>query len=630
MNQRPILIYDGDCGFCKFWIKRWRSLTGDKIEYAAYQEVGGQFPQISKKRFEESIQLVQPDGTVYSGARAVFQSLAVNPSYAWLFWLYQKLPLFRWASEGFYEFVAKNRIFFSKLTKLFLGKSPKPPTYFLTRRIFFVWLGLTYLMAFASLGSQMAGLYGVHGILPVSSYLESAQKILGSESFRLLPTLFWLNSSDLFLKCLCWSGAVLSLGLVFGVLSFPITIILWFFYLSLVTVGQDFLSFQWDVLLLETGFLSIFLAPLSWRLKANRSSPPSFVFILLMRWLLFRLMFSSGIVKLLSGDPTWRNWTALTYHYETQPLPTWIGWYVHHLPFQFHQFSTGILFSVELLVPFLFFLPRRPRIFAAAAVTILQVLIALTGNYCFFNFLTVGLCLWLIDDQTWPFRHPERSARWSSGGRPLGYLAPSGRLGEGSRDGEPIVATWRQLGISRKNVFSSLGKRIQGFVALILIVLSLGLSPLLHKMLRPFHLVNGYGLFAVMTTERPEIIVEGSDDGIHWLVYEFRYKPDDLRKKPAFAAPHQPRLDWQMWFAALSDYRLNPWFFKFCERLLEGSPDVLALLKKNPFGNHPPKYLRATIFNYHFSSLEAKRLEKVWWVREKKGLYCPVLSKSSV
>ncbi len=605
-----VLIYDGDCGFCKFWIERWRRLTDASIEYFSYQEAGDRFPQISKEEFQKSVQLIQSDGTVLSGAHAVFQALATNRSYAWLLKLHQKFPVFRFLSERFYELVARNGIVFSRLTHFFWGNSPEPPTYFLTRRIFFIWLGITYLMAFASLGFQITGLLGTHGILPVSTYLASAQKILGAKSYHLLPTLVWLNSSDLFLKCLCWGGVILSVGLIFGIAPFPITIMLWLFYLSVVNVGQDFLSFQWDVLLLEAGFLAIFLAPLTLKWKSNRSSPPSFVFIWLMRWLLFRLMFSSGMVKLLSGDAAWRNWTALTYHYETQPLPTWVGWYLHHLPIQFHKFSAGVLFFVELLVPFLFFLPRRLRIFAAIAVTGLQVLIGLTGNYCFFNFLTIGLCLWLIDDQAWPAKFCD-------------FIRHCEAVNQAKPKQSQNVDCFVGLRPPRNDGKMIYGILFRGFFASVLIALSFGFF---HQMLQPFHLVNHYGLFAVMTTERPEIIVEGSDDGMNWLTYEFRYKPDDLKKKPAFVEPHQPRLDWQMWFAALSDFRLNPWFLRFCKRLLEGSPEVTALLKHNPFSNHPPKYIRATVYDYHFSSLNAKRREGVWWTREKKDLYCPVLS----
>ncbi len=479
------------------------------------------------------------------------------------------------------------------------GRSAEPSTYFLAQRIFLAWLGVTYLMAFASLGVQVTALYGVRGILPISDYLQTAEKVLGPKSYSLFPSFLWLNSSDFVLQLLCWGGALLSLALIFGIAVFPASILLWLFYLSFVTVGQEFLSFQWDMLLLETGFLAIFIAPLHLRFKSSLASGPPFIFVLLMRWLLFRLMFSSGFVKLASGDLTWRNWTALTFHYETQPLPTWIGWYIHQLPAVFHKFSAGVLFFVELLVPFLIFLRRRARLFAAAAITGLQILIALTGNYCFFNFLTIGLCLWLIDDPSWGIVIPTRFLTLSSlqGGRKV---------------------------VCHSELRNDIVKIFFGFFALFIFSMSFIRIPGLSG----FHLVSRYGLFAVMTIERPEIMVEGSNDGVEWLAYEFRYKPGDPKKKPAFAEPHQPRLDWQMWFAALGDYRSNRWLLKFCERLLEGSPEVLALLESNPFKGHPPKYIRAVVYDYRFSSLSQKRRDGVWWVRERKGLYCPVLQQT--
>ncbi len=593
MSNRPILIYDGDCSFCKFWVERWKHVTGSAIDYAPYQEVSVQYPQIPKENFEKSIQLILPGGEVFAGAHAAFRSLAFNSNYAWPLVFYERFSPFQFLSELFYGFVAQNRVLFSHLTKLFIGRSTEPSTYFISQRIFLAWLGLTYFFAFVSLGIQVKGLYGVRGILSVSEYLKAAEMVLGPRSLHLLPSLLWLNSSDFFLQFLCWAGAILSIGLILGIAVFPISVFLWFAYLSFVATGQDFMSFQWDVLLLEAGFLSIFVAPLKLKFKTGQGRGPSFAFVFLMRWLLFRLMFSSGLVKFASGDTAWRNWTALLFHYETQPLPTWIGWYVHQLPARFHQFSVGVMFFVELFVPFLIFFPRRARLFSVFAITSFQILIGATGNYCFFNFLTIGLCLWLIDDQSWP---------------------------------SALRAKLQQVSTPNvHNPFIGLETTLRGCAAVLIFLLSfVQISPL-----APFHLVNHYGLFAVMTTQRPEIIVEGSSDGVTWLPYEFRYKPGDLKSKPAFIEPGQPRLDWQMWFAALSDYRRNKWFLRFCRRLLEGSPEVSALLKTNPFANSPPQFIRAVVYQYHFTNLSQKRQTGTWWTRERTGLYCPVLESSS-
>jgi uncharacterized membrane protein YphA (DoxX/SURF4 family) len=364
---------------------------------------------------------------------------------------------------------------------------------------------------------------------------------------------------------------------------------------------------------LETGFLAIFFAPLQFfPRRASQEAPPSRIVLWLLRWLLFRLMLESGCVKLLSGDTTWHSLTALNFHYETQPLPTWIGWYVHQLPAALQKFSCAAMFAIELAVPFLIFLPRKPRQFAFLAFVLLQVIILLTGNYCFFNLLAMALCLTLLDDaaiqsllqKVWrgvsPNSHPpppERRLRhW-----PMAVTVPIAAL----------------VGCAcYTHFFGFIGVRMPGPEPVVAV----------YRWLQPFRTFSSYGLFAVMTTSRPEIIVEGSNDGVKWDAYEFKYKPGDLNRRPAFVAPHQPRLDWQMWFAALGDVHQNPWFVNFCVRLLQGSPQVLALLDKNPFPNVPPRYIRAVVCDYHFTDLATRRATGEWWRREWKGIYLPPIS----
>ena len=455
----------------------------------------------------------------------------------------------------------------------------------LTSRVFLKGLGCIYLAAFASLWTQILGLVGQRGILPAAEFLQLAKQQLGPAAYRLVPTLCWFNVSDSFLQFLCWGGVILSLLLIFGVAPVVVLNLLWVFYLSLADVSQEFLNFQWDALLLEVGFLAIFLAR------------PSRIAVWLLRWLLFRLMFSSGAVKLLSGDPTWRNLTALTFHYETQPLPTWIGWAMHQLPAWFQRISCGVMFAMELAVPFSIFGPRRIRAIGCVLLVAFQVLILATGNYCFFNWLTLLLCLLLIDDA----------------GKQNGQAAPS-------RGRWPV---WAVGPVATVVILASV-VQMTGTLRLPM----QWPRPVVQMMdlLMPLRSVNGYGLFAVMTTSRPEIIIEGSEDGTNWLPYEFKYKPGDLKRRPDFVAPHQPRLDWQMWFASLSDYQNNPWFINLCVRLLQGSPEVLALLKKNPFPQKPPRYIRASVYDYHFTDLHTLRAEGTWWRRMQKGLYCPILS----
>ena len=478
----------------------------------------------------------------------------------------------------------------------------KPPDLVWVRCFFLRALALIYLAAFWSLHTQAIGLAGRNGIVPAHQFMSNVrahadQQQLGVSRYLLEPTLSWFSASDSFLRGLCVTGIVASVLLLAGVASPICLVALWLLYLSLTNVCGVFLQFQWDNLLLETGFLAIFLGPFNFFSRPARERNPSMIIVWLMRWLLFRLMFQSGCVKLLSGDPMWRDLTALTVHYETQPLPTWIGWYAHQLPLWAHKGSCAVMFFIELAVPFLIFTPRRFRIWALPPLVGLQVVILLTGNYCFFNWLTIALCLFLLDDRMLML--------------PLPAFAPLPRRKRLARNiGFGVIAAFIGL-LSLLPLASMFGFRgwPKSIVAL-------------YQAAAPFRSVNSYGLFAVMTPSRPEIFVEGSNDGQTWLAYQFKYKPEELDRRPRFVAPHQPRLDWQMWFAALGDYRSNPWFVNFCVRLLQGQREVLALLEKNPFPNAPPKFIRATVYDYRFTKLGSRD----WWRRERKGEYLPAMS----
>ncbi len=320
-------------------------------------------------------------------------------------------------------------------------------------------------------------------------------------------------------------------------------------------------------------------------------------------------MFFSGFRKLSSGDLTWRNFTALDFHYYTQPLPTPVAWYMYQMPEWFHKFSVGFMFFIELVVPFFIFAPRRFRFAAAAGVIFLQVLIALTGNYTFFNLLSITLCVLLFDD-TFLQRFLPKRLREAMDTRQL-------------RGESRSTFSLKQLGIGiLAGTIIFLGSiQIAG-----VIVKYQNLPGVLQKTLlwvSPLRIVNNYGLFEVMTTSRPEIIIEGSDDGQNWLEYGFKYKPGDLKRPPPWVAPYQPRLDWQMWFAALGSYQDNPWFINLMVRLLQGSPDVTGLLEKNPFPSRPPRYIRAVLYEYRFTDIHTRRATGAWWQRELKGLYFP-------
>ncbi len=478
-------------------------------------------------------------------------------------------------------------------------------------------LAVVYFIAFVSLWTQIDGLIGTNGIMPAAPMMASYQQAveqqhIGLDRYRLVPTLCWWRADDFSLNAQCVAGAALSLLVIFGIAPALCLFLMWAIYLSLSTVGGIFLGYQWDALLLEVGLLAIFFAPLRLWPRRNTATRLSTTMLWLLRWLMFRLMFASGCVKLLSGDATWHNLTALNYHYETQPLPTWIGWWAHQLPHSIQTASTAVMFFIELVLPLFILLPRRLRLLSVWPFVALQVCIALTGNYCFFNFLTAILCVPLLDD------------------RALLKLLPRTLHERWQRSEAPPRTDW----------FARLHRMTIGIVAVVvllttsLLTLAMFRVPLgwaqpvaaLYGWISPLRSINSYGLFAVMTTSRPEIIVEGSADGKTWLAYEFKYKAGDLNRRPRFVAPHQPRLDWQMWFASLGDVRGNPWFINFVGRLLQGSPEVLALMAHNPFPAAPPKYIRAVTYDYHFTDPATRRATGAWWRREFKGEYCPPLS----
>jgi lipase maturation factor 1 len=640
---KPLMVFDGDCNFCGMWIRRWQQLTGHAVDYLPSQDprIAAQFPEIPREHFHASVQLIEPDGMVFSGAQAVFRGLAKNSNMNWPLALYRSSGSLAVVTEHAYQFVAGHRTVFSFLTRMAWGRHVERPEYFLARWIFLRAMGLIYLVAFVSLWTQINGLIGDNGILPEGHYLAAAKQWfdeqgIGMGRFHSLPTLSWLNSSDGFLQFQCVAGVILACLLVIGIAPVPALALLWLLYLSLTTVGGAFLSFQWDILLLEAGFLAIFFAPSQWWPGFSREAAPSRLVLWLLRILLFKLMFSSGCVKLASHDPNWRNLTALTYHYQTQPLPTWIGWYASQLPLWFQKASCAAMFAIELGAPLLIFLPRRIRFFGGAAIAFLQILILLTGNYTFFNWLTLALCVLLLDDFALGKLYRRLPSLLYRRFPNLLVIRRRGTadLEIGDTAGLETCATMRPrwmlaITIPLAAVFIS--------ISLLEIVAIFGMDggrgvmkPVasLAEWLGPFRTFNNYGLFAVMTTERHEIIVQGSNDGVHWSDYEFKYKPGDVNRRPVFVAPFQPRLDWQMWFAALSDYQDTPWFQNFCLRLLQGSPQVLALLKSNPFPGKPPHYIRAEVYNYEFTSFSERRASGAWWKRQLTGEYLPPVSLS--
>jgi predicted DCC family thiol-disulfide oxidoreductase YuxK len=591
-GQRPLLVYDGECGFCGYWARYWKKLTGDRVDYRSYQEVAAQYPTIPLADFQRAVQYITPDGQRASAAEASFLTLRHAPGKGIWLALYRKLPGVATISELVYAFIAAHRPVFYHLSLLLWGRNHEPPRYDLISFLFLRLFGLVYLSAFISFGVQAQGLIGSHGILPLAQLVDSIASRVGPERFFLMPMVFWWNASDFAIQAVCWAGAGLSLLLVFNLLPRLSLLLLYVLYLSLLYGGQAFLTYQWDTFLLEAGFLALLL---------SFAPVPG---IWLLRWLLFRFMFMSGAVKLLSGDPNWWNLSALSYHFLTQPLPTSLGWYAAQLPPAVLKFITGVMFFVELILPFLIFCPRRLRFLAAFGILLLQSGILLTGNYNWFNLQTMLLCLLLFDDAALRNIAPQRWVKWPS-------------IREGRHPPRAIAV-------------------IAGTLALLILFCSVvqmdvrfggnppAVAQSVDRFIEPLHIVSNYGLFAVMTTQRDEIVIEGSFDGAEWREYEFLYKPGGVMRRPPWNIPHQPRLDWQMWFAALEDPRSVRWFPRFLERLLRNEPAVTALLQKNPFADKPPRYVRALFYDYRYANGEEKARGR-WWDRRLLGLYFPVV-----
>ena len=488
-----------------------------------------------------------------------------------------------------------------------------PPYFALSRDLFLRLLGFVHLTAFASLAPQILGLVGAEGLMPAAGYLERAYEIWGRAAYHHLPTLLWLWPSDGFLVGTCWLGMALSAAAMAGVAPRAVFPALWVCYLGLSVAGQDFLTFQWDTLLLEAGLLAALYAPAGWRVPLGTGGEPGAGARWLVWGLAFKLTFLSGATKLLSGDATWRGMTALEHHYQTQPLPTWIGWYAHNAPDWFGVLSVAIMFVIEVAVPFVILLParfRRVRLAGCGLLCLLQLLIAATGNYGFFNLLAVVLYLSLLDDDA-----VARLLR-------LGVSAAG--MPERPRPAAPV---WR------RGARAAATALLAGLSLLALVREVRGPAPMpawadvvLDDWAGPFRSVNGYGLFRVMTTERPEIVIEGSADGSTWIEYPFRWKPGDPARAPRFALTHMPRLDWRMWFAALDPRGNSHWLLPLAEGLLEDDPAALGLLGGTPFPDGPPRYVRLMMYRYRFTTRE-EAADGAWWVRERLGPMTEPLSR---
>ena len=480
------------------------------------------------------------------------------------------------------------------------------------RWLFLRALGLIYFSAFVSLEAQIRGLIGPKGILPADQYLPLVAQSLKFSRFWFAPTLLWFSASSHTLLGLCWVGTLAAVLLVFNIWPRAVLVICLVCFLSFVSAAQDFSGYQSDGMLLEAGFISIFFAPAGLRPRWGEASPPSRASLFLLQWEWFRIYFESGMVKLASGDPQWRNFTAMDEYYQNGPLPTWIGWYVQHLPHWFHAATVYATLALELGLVWILFLPRRWRILCFFIATPWQIAVILTANYTFLNYLVLALGVLLLDD---------RCLRR--------FLPAAGRKPDSSQAAAPHPSS---LPGTLQTVFAGAMLSWIFYVTtaeMLWIVfprLPLPKSPV--AVLEPFRIANQYGLFAVMTRGRYEIEFQGSDDGQSWIAYPFRYKPQEPNKPPGIYAPHQPRFDWNLWFASLGSWREYPIVPATEERLLENDPEVLALFAGTPFPHDPPKLVRVVLWQYWFTSMTEKRTTGQWWRRQWLGLYGPTLIKT--
>jgi hypothetical protein len=491
------------------------------------------------------------------------------------------------------------------------------------RWLFLRALGLVYFSAFFSLVFQICGLIGPAGILPASSYLqELSHALVHWQRLWYAPTLLWLSSSAAMLIGLCWVGMIASALLTVNLWPRATLAICFICFLSFVSAAQDFSGYQSDGMLLEAGFIALFFAPAGFRPGFARGRGPSRASLFLLQWEWFRIYFESGAVKILSGDPEWRHFTAMDEYYQNGPLPTWIGWYVQHLPHGFHAATVYATLAMELGLVWMWFLPRPWRIVCFFIVTPWQIAVILTANYTFLNYLVLSMGVLLLDDS---FVLRFLPARWKAGWQ--GAESQSGATrAEAKAIGTRLRHYWRSLKLSASSLllawifYATTAELIWMFVRA-----PLPASPVVA--LEPFRIANQYGLFAVMTRGRYEIEFQGSMDGLSWSAYPFRYKPQALDQPPGIYAPYQPRLDWNLWFASLGLWREYPIVPNTEVRLLSNDKDVLALFRGNPFPKDPPRRIRAVLWQYWFTTMAEKHATGNWWRRKLLGLYAPTLER---
>jgi hypothetical protein len=463
------------------------------------------------------------------------------------------------------------------------------PEYWLARQVLQRGVAVVYLIAFIAAARQFRALIGDRGMLPVPRFVARVP-------FTTAPSIFHLHYSDRFFAVVCWFGAALSAGIVAGATdlvplwaAMAIWLLLWVLYLSIVNVGQRWYGFGWESLLLEAGVVAIFLG--------NDDTAPPLLAILLARWLLFRVEFGAGLIK-LRGDRCWRNLTCLYYHHETQPMPGPLSWFFHHLPKPLHRVEVAGNHFAQLVVPFGLFAPQPVASVAAAIVIVTQLWLVLSGNFAWLNWITIILAVSAIDQSAFASVLPVPDPPALPGPPP--WFA-----------GLVIVFAIMTVFLSYwpvRNLISSHQRMNAAF--------------------NPYHLINTYGAFGSIGRVRMEVVIEGTDEQeitehTVWKEYGFRGKPGDPHRMPRQFAPYHLRLDWLMWFAALTPAYARDWLGPFVIRLLRNDPPTLRLLRRNPFPESPPRYVRAQLYQYRYTTWRELWHERMWWRRTLVGEYLP-------
>ncbi|HET9931217.1 MAG TPA: lipase maturation factor family protein [Polyangiaceae bacterium] len=479
-------------------------------------------------------------------------------------------------------------------------------SYTLTRFVLLRGSGFIYSVAFSIVWFQFPALCGSKGLLPAADFLRWVAERLGSRGagFARLPSIFWLSASDASLRGAAIAGLVLSIAALLGYSNAITQALLWALYLSFVHVGQIFYGYGWESLLCEAGFLAIFLAE-PWRLHPFSPSPPPTLVIVLFRWLTFRVMFGAGLIK-LRGDACWRELSCLSYHYETQPNPGPLSIYFHRMPDVFHRL--GVLFNhaVELVAPFFVFGPRRARLVAGASIVTFQVVLILSGNLSFLNWLTLIVALSCFDDGVFARLLPRALSKRAADIERVSVLGRSRR----------VVLVVLSIAVALLSVNPAVNM----------------LSPrqAMNASFDPLMLVNTYGAFGSVGRERLGAIIQGTNDidpapAAHWETYELPCQVGAPERRPCLVTPYHYRLDWQMWFVPLAGpvAAPEPWLVHLVARLLEADPLVLSLFQKNPFPSSPPRFVRVALYRYRFS----RPGEAGYWQREYLGNILPPLSR---